>query len=65
MILLQRKRMVIIIGAICISIFSYLFGANKMYQTIQTVMLPVTGKTVVLDAGHRTEKTKEHNLKMA
>jgi hypothetical protein len=52
MILLQRKRLMIIIGAICISIFSYLMGSSNMYKTVETVSLPVSGKTVVLDAGH-------------
>lgn len=64
MILLQRKRMIIIIGAIFISIFSYLLGSSNMYETVQTVSLPVSGKTVMLDAGHRTEKTRGHNQKM-
>lgn len=64
MILLQRKRIIFIIGAIFISIFSYLLGSSHMYETVQTVSLPVSGKTVILDAGHRTEKTKGHSLKM-
>ncbi|MBO5479091.1 MAG: hypothetical protein J6A04_05290 [Clostridia bacterium] len=52
MILLQRKRMMLVIGAIFVSIFSYLLGSSHMYETIQTVSLPVSGKTIVLDAGH-------------
>lgn len=64
MILLQRKRIIFIIGAIFISIFSYLLGSSHMYETVQTVSLPVSGKTVILDAGHRAEKMKEHSLKM-
>lgn len=55
MILLEKKRIMIILGAICISIFSYLFGSSNMYETIQTVSLPISGKTVVLDAGHGGE----------
>lgn len=62
MILLQRKRMMIILGAIFISIFSYLCGSSYMYETTQTVGLPVSGKTIVLDAGHRAEKTEGPSL---
>ena len=42
----------IIVGAVFISIFSYLLGSSHMYETVQTVSLPTSGKTVVLDAGH-------------
>ena len=52
MVLLQRKRIMLIVGAIFISIFSYLLGSSNMYETVETVSLPVTGKTVILDAGH-------------
>lgn len=52
MIILQRKRIMIIIGTIFISIFSYLLGSSHMYQAVETVSMPTTGKTVVLDAGH-------------
>ncbi len=52
MILLKRKRMMILLGAIFISIFRYLLGSSYMYETVQTVSLPVSGKTIVLDAGH-------------
>lgn len=52
MIILQRKRIMFIIGAIFISIFSYLLGSSHMYETVETVSMPATGKTVVLDAGH-------------
>lgn len=55
MILLQRKRIMFVLLAIFISIFSYLLGSSHMYETIQTVSLPVTGKTVILDAGHGGE----------
>jgi hypothetical protein len=52
MIILQRKRIMLITGAIFISIFSYLLGSSHMYETVETVSMPTTGKTVVLDAGH-------------
>lgn len=52
MIILQRKRIILIIGAVFISIFSYLLGSSHMYDVVETVSMPTTGKTVVLDAGH-------------
>lgn len=55
MILLQRKRMLLILGAVFLSIFSFLFGSNYMYKTVETVSLPVSGKTIILDAGHGGE----------
>lgn len=66
MILLQKKRIIMMIGAVFISIFSYLLGSSHMYgyQTVETLSLPVSGKVVILDAGHRTEKTKEHKVVM-
>lgn len=52
MILLRKKRLMIIIGTICISTLSYLMGFKYINNTVETVSLPVSGKTVVLDAGH-------------
>ena len=52
MIIIQRKRIMLIIGAVFISIFSYLLGSSHMYEVVETVSTPVSGKTVVLDAGH-------------
>lgn len=52
MIILQRKRIMLVIGTVFISIFSYLLGSSHMYETVETVSTPTTGKTIVLDAGH-------------
>ncbi len=52
MIIIQRKRIMLIIGTVFISIFSYLLGSSHMYEVVETVSTPITGKTVVLDAGH-------------
>lgn len=52
MIILQRKRIMLVIGIVFISIFSYLLGSSHMYETVETVSTPTTGKTIVLDAGH-------------
>lgn len=64
MILLRKKRILFIITMVFISIFTYFLGINYKDNTVQTVSLPVTNKVVVLDAGHRAEKTREHNQKM-
>lgn len=55
MIVLPKKRILIILSMVFISIFSYLLGSSRMYDTIQTVSLPVSNKVVVLDAGHGGE----------
>ena len=52
MIIIQRKRIMLIIGTVFISIFIYLLGSSHMYEVVETVSTPITGKTVVLDAGH-------------
>lgn len=65
MILLRKTRILFIITMVFISIFTYFLGVNNKEKTVQTVSLPVTNKVVVLDAGHRTEKTKELNQKTA
>lgn len=51
MLIVRKKRIFLICLAILVSIVSY--GANfQSRYTVQTVSLPVTNKTVVLDAGH-------------
>lgn len=51
MLIIRKKRIYFIIIIIMLSIIS--FGANrKQKSTIQTVSIPVTDKTIVLDAGH-------------
>lgn len=54
MIILPKKRMLLIVTCVFVSIFTYLLGTNNN-KTIQTVSLPVTGKVVILDAGHGGE----------
>ena len=52
MILLQKRRIILILSCVLISVFTYLFTSEKNTKTIQTVSLPVTNKVVILDAGH-------------
>lgn len=51
MFIIDKKRILFIIIIIMVSVISYeLFKGRK--NTLETVTLPVTGKTIVLDAGH-------------
>lgn len=60
MMVIDKKRIKIILGCILIAIFTFTFqianqkeNSNKIQeQTAQTTSTPVSGKTVVLDAGH-------------
>lgn len=51
MYIISKKRVLFITIMIMVSVFSYEMY-KKSEDTISTVSLPVTGKTVVLDAGH-------------
>lgn len=51
MIVLNKKRIRIMV----LSVFALVFGIAIMSdkkQTVPTVSLPVSGKTIVIDAGH-------------
>jgi len=51
MFIIKKKRIYLML--IIITIFTISFGLNHQKEnTLQTVSLPVTGKTIVLDAGH-------------
>ena len=53
MLVLNRKRLSLIVGCIFVGIFAFMFTAQKAKEEIApTVSLPVSGKTVVVDAGH-------------
>ena len=55
MIILNRKRITLIITSIFIAIFVFIFSTDdlqKQNNYIDTVSLPVTEKVIVLDAGH-------------
>lgn len=55
MILLEKRRLLFVISMVFVSLFSYLFALTYNKETVQTMSLPVTGKVVVLDAGHGGE----------
>ncbi len=54
MIILKKKKILIILGCVLIGVFGIILQTIKTSneETIATVTLPVSGKTIVLDAGH-------------
>ena len=51
MLVLSKKRITIIMLSVFVSVFVFLFS-TEMQITVPTVSLPVSGKTIVIDAGH-------------
>ena len=51
MIVLNKNRITIIILGIFVSIFVFIFS-TEINNTVPTVTLPVSGKTIIVDAGH-------------
>lgn len=55
MIVLEKKRILVTIGIALCAMFVFtiqMANTNKNLNTIQTVALPVSNKTIVIDAGH-------------
>ena len=53
MLVLSKKRLSLIIGCVFVAIFSFMVSKeNKIGEAVQVVSLPVSGKTVIVDAGH-------------
>ena len=57
MIAINKKRIKIMVSCLLISIFAFSFQlANmekeKMQNTVETTTTPISGRTIVLDAGH-------------
>ena len=53
MLVLSKKRLSFIVGCVFVSIFTFMFITGKKEEyTVPTVSLPVSGKTIVVDAGH-------------
>lgn len=51
MFIISKKRLLLITLVLVVSTVSFI-GSGKQENTLETVTLPVTGKTIVLDAGH-------------
>ena len=58
MILLQKRRIILVLSCVFVSIFTYFLSNSKHDETLQTVSLPVTNKVVILDAGHRRRRPR-------
>lgn len=52
MIILNKKRLGIIASLLLIAVFAFTFQKASLGPTVQTITLPVSGKVIVLDAGH-------------
>ena len=52
MLLLNKKRIYIILSCLVISIIAFQIKPTLKEQTEETVALPVNRKVIVLDAGH-------------
>lgn len=50
--ILNKKRILLITSIVAISIFVFNIQIAKIQETIQTVALPISNKTIVIDAGH-------------
>lgn len=51
MIVLRKKRIRLMILGVFVLVFGFAFISDKK-ETVPTVSLPVSGKTIVIDAGH-------------
>ena len=52
MIVLNRKRLMIILSVLCVAVIVFNFQIATEEQTTETVALPVSSKVIVVDAGH-------------
>ena len=52
MIVINKKRLLNILGMVFISLFVFSFQIAKEEKTKETVSLPVSNKVIVIDAGH-------------
>lgn len=52
MIILNKKRILFITSIVVISVFAFTIQRAQVNKTVQTVALPVSNKTIVIDAGH-------------
>lgn len=63
MIIINKKRIQIIVSCILIAVFAFTFQMaqspkeeNQEENTVATTATPVSGKTIVIDAGHRSSR---------
>ena len=66
MIILNKKRITLVITSIFLSIFIFIFTADNIQNREEytpTVSLPVSGKTIVIDAGHGIPDERSRKFK--
>lgn len=51
MIVLNKKRITIMVLGVFLSVFVFILATDRN-EMVPTVSLPVSGKTIILDAGH-------------
>lgn len=52
MLILSKKRIILILCMVLLSIYSFSFKVGSEIETIKTVAIPVSSKVVIVDAGH-------------
>lgn len=65
MIILSKKRIAIVLGCVLVGIFTFMLQSSRIpeIETIETVTLPVSGKTIIVDAGHGVPDERSRKLK--
>lgn len=63
MYVIRAKRIYLILFCFLISTIAFNVSTRKK-ESVQTVALPINNKVIVLDAGHRTEKTEEAQVRV-
>ena len=64
MVVLNRKRLILITLCVFVSVFTFMISSPSEEEIIQTVNLPVSGKTIILDAGHGVPDEGDFELKL-
>lgn len=57
MFVLNKKRIYLIFSFLILSTIVFQLTGKKNVETLETVALPVYNSTIIIDAGHRAEKT--------
>ena len=66
MVVINKKRITLIITSIFLSIFIFVFTRDNILEQkdyTSTVSLPISGKTIVVDAGHGKPDERSREFK--
>ncbi len=65
MIILRKKRILLVLSCVIISVCVFSLGLlNRNNTAIPTVSLPVSNRVIVLDAGHRKSRPVGRKVQM-